>query len=113
MISSYKGEPRFYVLRGTRPVRATPSEFDDFFEHTQNRRLALTKVNTVTISTVFLGVDQCPKRSGLLFESALLIEKKAEGLWRYRSWEEAIDGHNSIVNQVINAANIPVNFLAF
>lgn len=66
------------------------------------RRVALTEVGDVSISTVFLGLDHNFFRSGdpLLFETMVFGGALNEECERYSTWDGALAGHWAMVEQV-------------
>ena len=95
--------PILYGLKGHNPIPFY--SINDFYEHCPNdeqRRVGLTKVGGVEISTVFLTVDHAPHGlTPILFETMVfgLVCSDTDfeyGCWRYTTWEEAEQGHERI-----------------
>ena len=56
---------------------------------------------TGTVSTVFLGIDHnFGEGKPLLFETMVFGGKLDEETERYSTWEEAVEGHNHMVEKV-------------
>ncbi len=80
-----------YILIGQTPVPVeSPLELAMMFEDDSSRRVALTKVGPVTISTVFLGINhQFGDGPPILFETMAWIDMEHEVYsekWE-RDWE--------------------------
>jgi len=106
---------QFYVLDANhRPVPVDDiKEWAQFFEDDEARRVALTSINGLRVSTVFLGLDHGwnSNRRPILFETMIFPDKHPtpeidlERIkdWahayqtRYASWDEAIAGHQVVV----------------
>lgn len=71
---------------------------------TDRKRVALTNVAPgVKVSTVFLGVDhQWGDGPPLVFESLAfgVLDDEREIIDRYSTWDEAVAGHEAMVNRV-------------
>lgn len=87
-----------YILDGHTPVPV-----DDLMEwagkiEKQDRRVALTEQDGITVSTVFLGLDHS-MNSGppVLFETMIFGGKEDQYCERYCTWEEAEKGHEEAV----------------
>jgi hypothetical protein len=97
---------RLYVLDGKLPVvEPDLAEWSRWFA-TADRTVKQEWVGNVHISTVFLGLDHNFGRNGdrtpVLFETMLFTNRARLNLtlWRYRTWEEAEQGHQAIVERV-------------
>lgn len=81
-----------YVLIGQTPVPVENSmELAAMFNDESQRRVALTKVGPVTISTVFLGINhQFADGPPILFETMAWIDMEHEAYGKKwdRSWED-------------------------
>jgi hypothetical protein len=67
----------------------------------ETRRVAKTTVGEVDISTVFLTVDHAwGGGPPILFETMVFGGPLNEYQWRYSTWDEAVAGHERIVNAV-------------
>ena len=74
-----------------------------WFEVDENRRVALTSLGDVLISTVFLGVDFSLSGSGgdpVLFETRVFGGSLDGLMYRCATLEEAMLGHEKVVAQV-------------
>lgn len=87
---------RKYILGG--PDGHTPIEVEDLtfwannFE--ANKRVALDLVESIQVSTVFLGLDHAfGYGPPLLFETMIFGGKHDEYQERYSTWDEAEAGH--------------------
>lgn len=67
-----------------------------------DRQVALTKVEDVEVSTVFLGIDHNFRGNGfpILYETMVFTGKDTGQMDRYRTTDEAKVGHNLIVRAV-------------
>jgi hypothetical protein len=75
-----------------------------FFEGIDNRRVAWTQRGPVQISTVFMGLDHNFEGTGgpVLFETMVFKSWKWDDYQkRYRTWEEAEEGHQATVKMVL------------
>lgn len=75
----------------------------EFFEDPKNKRIMITKINnTITISTVFLGLDHSFGFGGppLWFETMIFGGVHDGFQVRYSTYREAISGHRIAVNLV-------------
>jgi hypothetical protein len=69
------------------------------FNTTEERRIGLTQVGDISISTVFLGLDHNHSGSGnpVLFETMTF---SGEEQVRYETYAEAVMGHIAMVQEV-------------
>ena len=92
-----------YILKGKEVVPAELLEWAMWFE-TADRKVAETELaNGLLVSTVFLGADhQFGEGVPLLFETMVfpgggnLDEQDCD---RYSTWDEAVAGHEEMVNK--------------
>lgn len=95
----------YYKLEGMIPVPCINIiDWAIWFE-TADRHVALDKFDDVKVSTVFLGIDHNYEigKPPLLFETMVFASKHPEIdelTERYTTWEEAVVGHNRIVEEV-------------
>lgn len=89
-----------YTLDGHTPVACPDIAKWGRWMESGDRRVALTDLGAVRISTVFLGVDHGygPSREPILFETMAFVDGEpadahAWGFARYATWEEAEAGH--------------------
>ena len=61
---------------------------------TKNRIVAQDQVGNKWISTIFLGIDH-GFDSPLLFETMVFEDDVAGDMWRYSTWDEAMEGHKA------------------
>ena len=92
----------FFILEGHKVVRCDLS-VGEFAKKTvaSNYRVAETFVEKIRISTVFLGVDvSLDGKPPVLFETMVFDKDGDEkGCFRYTTWSEAIQGHETVVEQ--------------
>ncbi len=66
---------------------------------TKNRIVAQDQVGNKWISTIFLGIDH-GFDSPLLFETMVFEDDVAGDMWRYSTWDEAMEGHKAACAEV-------------
>ena len=61
------------------------------------------------VSTVFLGVDYgFGEGPPLVFETMLFTDDERDSsIWRYSSWNEALLGHEAVIEAVRNRTDLP------
>lgn len=69
-----------------------------FGEH--DRQIALTGVDDIVISTIFLGIDHAPYGKPELFETMIFGGPMDQECWRYSDYFEAVSGHWSVVETI-------------
>ena len=92
---------RHYMLtEGKRTVPATDLlEWAEWYE-TTDRRVAVTNIGDVRVSTVFLGTDHnWGQGPPLLFETMIFGGPLDEECERYSTWEQAEAGHKCMVER--------------
>jgi len=62
---------------------------------TDKRIVAQDQVGNKWISTVFLGIDHGFDGPPLLFETMVFEDDVAGDMWRYSTWDEAMEGHKA------------------
>lgn len=80
------------------------------WHESSNRRVALTKISpAVTVSTVFLGIDQRLEADGppLLWETMIFGGEHDQYQERYVSRAEALEGHESAVEMIKDEEETP------
>lgn len=91
-----------YILDGHTPV-AEPDvlKWSRQFE-SQDRRVVLTEIGNITVSTVFLALDHNYFKKGppSLFETMVHRNGHWDDLERYGTWDEAVEGHNRMVKKI-------------
>jgi hypothetical protein len=92
-------------------------EWARMFEDDESRRVGATHINGLFVSTVFLGIDQTLGIGGkkpVLFETMIfqddennpielkgLLARAVENVqWRYSTWDEAAEGHETVVTMI-------------
>lgn len=105
-----------FVLKGKAVVPAESlAEWAEQFDGNREafRRVALTKIGKITISTVFMGVDftyGILKRKPILFETMIFgLPHNAPDTQRYETWEAAEEGHWKIVETVKSIRKVKPN----
>jgi len=101
-----------YVLdENNQPCREENSlKWAQFFEDIEKRKVKSTEVRGVTVSTVFLGIDHNHFGGGapILFETMVFghnqdsEEEFYDFQERYCTWDEAVAGHKSVVDNILN-----------
>lgn len=97
--------PWRYILQGHEPVQCPSAvEWARWFE-TADRRVAFDKIETVEISTVFLGLDHAfgLGPTPLLFETMVFGGPLNDEMQRYTTWDAAVVGHQRLVGEVRRA----------
>jgi len=90
----------YYKLVGKQAVPCELMEWSTML-HTTDRHVAVTMVDDVRISTVFLGLDHAFKEGEpLLFETMVFGGPLDQEMNRYTTWEEAERGHKVMVKKV-------------
>lgn len=82
------------------------TDWAEWFEK-HDRTVAKTDFDGFVLSTVFLGVDHSfGEGPPVLFES-LFFGGKYDGLmWRYETYEQAVKGHNILVEKVLTGGSL-------
>ena len=88
----------FYKLNGKTPILCTAQEMGEWMEN-NCRTLACDSYGTLTISTIFLGVDHSKSADPLVFETAVFIKHEHIDVYRYYTWEEAEKGHREMIKK--------------
>lgn len=103
--------PLFYILDADKniiPVRTTAEKmaYYRWYENHQNRRVARTEHNNVSVSTVFLGVDHGLMEDGppVVFESMVFGGPMDQHQDRYCTWDEAMKGHVELCRKVFGSS---------
>ena len=95
--------PNHYILVNCVPVEE-PDIFrwGEWFEKTENRIVAKTRIGIVRVSTLFLGLDHSwGKGPPLLFETIVLKCPFLGDLRsRYSTWADAENGHRVTVQKI-------------
>ena len=95
----------WYVLENQVPVPTDNLfQWGLWMEDPNNKQVALTEIDELRVTTIFLGVDsQFTEGQPFLFET--LVFKGEQLDWeydgaRYRTWDEAKAGHDAIVKLI-------------
>lgn len=89
----------WYVLVGHTPVPCEDVEVWGRYMEEADRQVALTEKNGLTVSTVFLSLDHAFKGEPVLFETMVFGgDNDIQG--RYRTWDEAVEGHAKVCSEV-------------
>jgi hypothetical protein len=94
-----------YYLDGKNPVAAASvndPKFIAMYEGFDPRRVAWDEIGEYRVSTVFLCFDHAfGGGPPVLFETMIFGNKHGgEFQWRYETWDQAVAGHNSIVDKL-------------
>lgn len=98
-----------YILddQGKPVVEPDAVAWSKWFETVENRRIVVSSVGTLWISTVFFGMDHhCGLGNGtpLFYETMVFgLPDGEEMMCRYPTRAEALAGHAEIVKQLSNA----------
>lgn len=89
-----------YILKDRKPVLVEDvEEWGKWFE-TADRQIALDELDGVRVWTVFLGIEHY---AGCLFETMIFGGPMDQQQRRYRTYEEAEQGHKEMVAEVKQA----------
>ena len=107
----------YYILIGETPFPVDHKEWARWFEtHTKQRIVRQDTVAGKWVSTVFLGVDHGfgGRDIPTLFETMVFNTKddgepdmSGEDQWRWRSYREALLGHEAVVEALKNGTPFP------
>lgn len=90
----------YYIIEnGVPKLEPDLNRWGKWFEQADDeRRVGLTKVGKIEVSTVFLGLDHNYSHEGspILFET-MVFGGDGEPCWRYCTREEALTGHKKVV----------------
>jgi hypothetical protein len=105
-------DPYYYILDGKEPRPAPdPMDWGRWFGNFDNRRVAQTEAEGITVSTVFLGLNhQHGDGPPLLYETMIFapgLPDLDEWCERWTTWDEAEAGHAQAVALVNEALNPP------
>lgn len=92
----------FYILDGHQVVPCKDIETWGAFMTPENKRVARTEKNGITVSTVFLGMDHSWGQPGrpIVFETMVFGGEHDQEMDRYHTWKEALEGHKEMCNLV-------------
>lgn len=94
-----------YILDGKEPVEVPDVLTWAHWFETADRVVKQTTLSQgVRVSTVFLGLDHRFIGGGppLLFETMVFGSKRDGAQWRYSTWDEAVTGHDTMVDRIDN-----------
>lgn len=96
-----------FKLEGKTPVAISHLDLTKYISDAEMRRVAFDDIGPFNISTVFLFINHAHGGGDpVLFETMVfqngteVCEENFDLVDRYCTWDEAIDGHKSICNQV-------------
>lgn len=111
------GNSKWYWLRPDHSIELGP-EIEDtaaFAEYAKwlygkddegkfNKVVARTEIGDTLVSTVFLGLDHNHADTGppLLFETLVMGGPNDQDMYRYRTWDKAIEGHERICREQVS-----------
>lgn len=85
----------------------TLQEWCTRYEHPEQKRVALTMIGDVKVSTVWLGLDhRWGEGPPLIFETMIFGGPFDESQWRYTTKAAAEAGHQAIVAAVESGADL-------
>jgi len=93
----------YFILEGRKPVPCKDlSEWASSISQQESRRVGLTTIDDIEVSTVFMGLDHNYSNSGppILFETMVFRGLNSGDCYRYRTWEEAEAGHAEVVSMI-------------
>lgn len=104
--------PLFYILDADKniiPVRTTAEKmaYYRWYEDPDNRRVARTEQDGISVSTVFLGLDHSFNKEGglpVVFESMVFGGPMDQSQDRYCTWDEAMKGHVELCRKVFGSS---------
>ncbi len=100
----------YYILKNKKPVPTNDvRKWGRMLDDIDNRRVGLTDISdTVTISTVFLGMTMS---DGCMFETMIFTDGEGEVYLRTETWSGAELAHTAAINEALetmeNANAIP------
>ena len=89
-----------------RPLPVDTIRWAHWYDRVENRRVAFTTLEGVSVSTVFLGLDHSHhcgrpgRHRAILFETMVFGGPHDQHMDRYATWDEAVAGHERIVKMV-------------
>lgn len=93
-----------YILDEDHNTRlASTDEWARWMSEHHSRRVELTEMGNISVSTIFLGLDHNYSSEGppLLFETLVFGgPNDQEKMRRYSTWDEAVEGHKEVVKEV-------------
>ncbi len=82
--------------------RPSAEEFAEIY-NPETKIIGRDEIGNFMVSTVFLGLDHnyAPNGPPILFETMIFEEGEGEEHERYCTYQEAVDGHKTIVNRLL------------
>ena len=92
-------EGHFYKLVDKEPVPCTFAEYASGMKSANNRLIEQTRVDDLTVSTVFTGIDHAfGMGKKQLFETSVFgLPDDILPQWRFATWNEAVNHHLQLV----------------
>ncbi len=94
---------QYYKLDGTEVVSCSREEWEEFWADFDKRRVALSYLGGIEISTVFLGINHAmrPGERAQFFETRVSWGSGDElDMMRYATWDEAVAGHERAIRRL-------------
>ena len=93
----------YYILDGKEPIEVSDITAWAVQFEMADRIVKQTPLHhDVVVSTIFLGLDhQWGDGPPLLFETRIFGGKHDQDQWPYSTWDEAVAGHNKVVDELI------------
>ena len=84
----------YYILKGKEFFKCKDIEEYIKLKGDSIKRVAETISDEIRVSTVFLGLDHSYDGKGpVLFETMIFGGEHDQDQWRYKTWDEAEEGH--------------------
>lgn len=93
---------KILVYENGKCIDENMSKWADNFWDTENRRLGYDEIGNKIVSTIFLGIDPNFLDTGkppILFETAISIDDEWDIVERYRSYDDAMEGHKKWIKK--------------
>jgi hypothetical protein len=94
---------QYYILDGHQPVPADLMAWALWFGEA-DRKVAMTDIDGVKVSTVFLGIDHSFTGGPPELFETLVFGLDDDRCDRYATWDEAVAGHERIVAALVGQA---------
>ena len=103
----FKRLTMYYKLdKNKKVVKATSEEFAKLMMNIEARKVAKTKVGICEVSTVFLGMNHAFRSDKIIVFESMVFGGNNDGMQRrYSTWDEAVKGHNEIVEELSAATD--------
>ena len=94
----------WYTLdKDNKPILSTIIQYVEWIEKNPERKAVKQEyVGDVRISTVFLGLDHAAEKAPVLWETMIFGGEHDQYMDRYTSYEDAVKGHQTVLNLIIN-----------